>query len=347
MDFERAAVDSTPQKSMPRPLEPLRAAAPRLGRRHSFTRRQRWVIALAGGLLLFYGAAGYLGSAPLIGENPRWRGMNRGPQDFGLKSEVVSFPSQDGISLKAWWLPAEGIPKGDIVIAHGVDHTRQVMLPRASFLVRGGYNVLAVDLRGHGESAAQYVSPGYLEARDILGAVQYIRTRGEHAPLGVLGVSYGAAAALLAATQSREISAVIADGAYPTGRDAFENINRYFVHNHGTRLWLRALFLINSCPGVPRAISLVYYARTGIYLGPELVSVLPAASQLRIPVLLISGDRDWIVPTEQVRKIFAVLPNERKSLVVIPNAAHDTTYSSAPALYQNRVLTFLDDNLAN
>jgi pimeloyl-ACP methyl ester carboxylesterase len=47
------------------------------------------------------------------------------------------------------------------------------MLPRASFLVRDGYNVLAVDLRGPGESAAQYTSPGYLEARDILGAIQY------------------------------------------------------------------------------------------------------------------------------------------------------------------------------
>ena len=50
----------------------------------------------------------------MIGENPCWRGMNRGPQDFGLKDEVVSFRSQDGISLKAWWLTAEGTPQGNI-----------------------------------------------------------------------------------------------------------------------------------------------------------------------------------------------------------------------------------------
>ena len=315
-------------------------------RRRLWTRPWRWVAALVGGLFVFYVIAGYLGSASFIGENPRWRGMNRGPQDSGLKSEVVSLRSQDGISLKAWWLPAEGKARANIIIAHGIDHTRQVMLPRAGFLVRGGYNVLAVDLRGHGESAAQYASPGYLEARDILGSIQYIRARGERGPVGVLGVSYGAVAALLAAAQSREIAAVIADGAYPTGKDVSENINHYLVHDGGTKLWMRALFLIASCPGVPRATALVYYARTGIYLGPELVSVLPSAARIRIPVLLISGERDWIVPTEQARRILAALPSERKSLVIIPNALHDTTYTAAPILYKNAVLTFLDTGLA-
>jgi pimeloyl-ACP methyl ester carboxylesterase len=104
--------------------------------------------------------------------------------------------------------------------------------------------------------------------------------------------------------------------------------------------------VIASCPGVPRAIALVYYARTGIYLGPGLVSVHPSASRIRIPVLLISGEQDWIVPTEQARKILSVLPSERKSLVVLPNAVHDTTYSAAPALYKNTALTFLDNNLS-
>jgi pimeloyl-ACP methyl ester carboxylesterase len=90
---------------------------------------------------------------------------------------------------------------------------------------------------------------------------------------------------------------------------------------------------------------LVYYARTGIYLGSDFVSVLPYAARIRVPVLLISGDRDWIVPTAQARRVLAALPTERKSLAIIPNAVHDTTYSAAPALYQSAVLTFLDSNL--
>ena len=71
----------------------------------------------------------------MFGDHPRWHGINRGPADFGLRGETVSLTSQDGIPLKAWWLPAKGTPRGAVIIAHGIDHTRQVMLPRATFLV--------------------------------------------------------------------------------------------------------------------------------------------------------------------------------------------------------------------
>jgi hypothetical protein len=83
------------------------------------TRSWLWPVALTCGLILFYGFAGYFCTASLIGENPRWRGMNRGPDDFGLKSEVIALRSTDGISLKAWWLPADGHARANIIIAHG------------------------------------------------------------------------------------------------------------------------------------------------------------------------------------------------------------------------------------
>lgn len=146
------------------PIEPEQSSASALSSvkepisRRRPSRRWRWLAIPIGVLALFYGAVGYWGSGVMVGEKPRWRGMNRSPRDFGLQGEVVSFRSLDGIPLKAWWLPAQGTPRATVIIAHGIDHTRQVMLPRSAFLVRGGYNVLAVDLRGHGESGGQFVS---------------------------------------------------------------------------------------------------------------------------------------------------------------------------------------------
>ena len=81
----------------------------------------------------------------MIGENPRWRGMHRGPQNYGLASET------DGVPIRAWWFPAPASARGAVIIAAGGGHTRQVMLPRSVFLVRGGYNVLAVHFsQAHG-----------------------------------------------------------------------------------------------------------------------------------------------------------------------------------------------------
>jgi hypothetical protein len=109
-----------------------------------FTQLACWVAVLSAVLFLFYGLLGYWGCADMFGERPRWRGMNRGPDGLWTtrRNRFLFFPRRH--SLKAWWLPANGKSRGAVIIAHGIDHTRQVMLPRAAFLVRGGYDVLAI-----------------------------------------------------------------------------------------------------------------------------------------------------------------------------------------------------------
>jgi len=183
--------------------------------------------------------------------------------------------------------------------------------------------------------------PDFLEARDVLGALRFIRSRGYTKPVTLLGVSYGAVACLIAAAESSDITAVISDGAFPTGKGVSDDISRHFLRDPKTNFWVRSLFWVSSFPGVASATALMYYARTGIYLGPELLSVIPWASRIRVPVLLISGERDWIVPTSKARQIFSTIPDARKELVVIPKAVHDTTYSAEPALYASAVLNFL------
>ena len=309
-------------------------------------RRWKWLAIPIVFLALSYAVVGYFGSGLLIGYNPRWHGMNKGPQDFGLQSETVSFQANDGVPLKAWWLPAEGTPRATVIIAHGIDHTRQVMLGRAAFLVHGGYNALALDLRCHGESGGEFVSPGLVETRDLLGAIQYVRSRGERGPIVLLGVSLGAEASLLTAAESKDVAAVVSDGAFTSGIDVFRNVKEYYARDSRRGFMERHFFSIASFPGLVRSVVLAYYLRTGVYLRSDFVSVLPVASRITCPVLLISGESDWIVPTENARKILAALPGMKNRLVTIPNAHHDTTFSTAPAMYKESVLSFLDSNVA-
>jgi hypothetical protein len=67
----------------------------RARRRIYRTRLVRCLAVTASVVVLFYAVVGYVGSANMFGDHPGWRGMNRGPADFGLRGETVSFDSTD------------------------------------------------------------------------------------------------------------------------------------------------------------------------------------------------------------------------------------------------------------
>jgi len=167
------------------------------------------------GIFVIWFLVGYLATMPVVGNHPFWRQMRAQPRDFGLKAEDEYFPSDDGILLHAWYIPAEGASRGTLILAHGIDGNASDMLPRAWFLARDHYDSLVIDLRAHGRSAGNYATPGYMEARDILGSLSYLR-HGRHdgGPIAVFGHSYGAVAGLYAAAKTPDIAAVIADGAF-------------------------------------------------------------------------------------------------------------------------------------
>src|SRR6266581_6464223 len=150
------------------------------------------------------------------------------PASLGLQFKYVTFPSRvDHVQLKGWYIPGV-LPNGNltsqrtIIMVHGTRTNRADkdagLLNLSGDLARHGFAILAFDMRGAGESPPAPLSLGYFEQRDVLGAVDYLRSGpipypelGRPRIIAGWGVSMGAATLLLAAAQEPAIHAVISD----------------------------------------------------------------------------------------------------------------------------------------
>lgn len=307
------------------------------------TKSQRWLwsgTALAAGVGVLV-VTGYVVTLPAV-PSPASRTLGAAPPG----AESVSFWSQDGIDLKGWWMSAGASAHASVILAHGRDANRSFMVSRARFLVGHGYNAFPIDLRGHGESGGRYMTPGYLEALDILGAVDAARRRGAPGPFVVLGHSSGAVAALQAAARSPEIAAVIADGAFISADSVLQRVTAIVGRDArapaAQRVALRVLnWLLHSGPGRGFA-RWAFYLRTGVHMDVRDADALPAIAALGTrPVLFIAGAQDALATPGDARRMYAAAASPAKDLLIVPGAGHNTTYGVAPQLYETRVLRFL------
>ncbi len=137
---------------------------------------------------------------------------------------LVSFPSRDpGLTIRGWWVPAasaDGAAAPAVVMVHG--HGRcmadpEVLVP-AGMLHRGGFSVLLIDLRNHGESDRDngHYAAGVKEYRDVLGAWDWLQ-RVQAIPaarIGLYGVSFGGATVTIAMGQEPRVAAAWEDSGW-------------------------------------------------------------------------------------------------------------------------------------
>ena len=80
---------------------------------------------------------------------------------------------------------------------HGIYASRQAYAAQAAWLSQQGFGVLTIDLRGHGDFASAAHSFGWTNSRDARAGFGWLKTRQQGAPVGVIGISLGGAAALI------------------------------------------------------------------------------------------------------------------------------------------------------
>ncbi|CCH87432.1 Hydrolase [Modestobacter italicus] len=249
-----------------------------------------------------------------------------------------------------------------VVLAHGMGDSRQAYRFLTPVLVDAGYRVAAVDLRGCGESSAEWPSYSRTDiAGDLLALVRHLG-----GPAVLVGHSIAGGAVTIAAATAPELVTAVVEIAPFTRKQSLRigdlrvaSFRRGMRHLLGMNLlgsstqW--AKYLDVAYPGTKPADWDTRLAQVTTMLAePGRMKALQAMGRttpvdageqlgnVRCPVLVLQGsaDPDWAAPRAEGEAIVADLPAGLGRLEMIDGAGH-YPHVQFPAAVAAAVLTFL------
>ena len=265
-------------------------------------------------------------------------------------AEDIRIPTADGLTLRGCYLHAQW-PRRLGVILFGLEFgsNRWGCIPYCQFLAENGFDVLAVEFRGQGESDPQ---PGYeprqwvtdYEVRDIEAALAYLKSRSDADPKGVgfFGISKGGSAGVIVAAGDPYVRCCVTDGIFST-RGTMTLYMKKWVAIISTRYWLQ------------RILPLWYYGlfadaglrcieeTTGCHF-PQLEFALPRLAPR--PLFMIHGGADTYIKPDMARALFA-RARQPKEFWLVNGAKHNQALQVAGEDYRQRVLAFFQKHLAD
>jgi fermentation-respiration switch protein FrsA (DUF1100 family) len=241
------------------------------------------------------------------------------PQRLHLAFEDVDFASADGTPLHGWFLPAEGPPKGTVVFMHGNAENISTHLGSVYWLPARGFNVFLFDYRGFGRSGGKPELKG-VNADASAAIREAARLPGvDPERLVVFGQSIGGAIAVYAvATGARAgVRLVVAESTFAS--------YRRLVREKLGAAWLTwALQWPLS------------------FLIPERYSPGPVAARVApIPLLVIHGDADPIVPLRHGRALYDAAAKPKR-LWVVPGGGHIEAFARLGDVWRDRLVALME-----
>ncbi len=227
------------------------------------------------------------------------------PADYGLEYEEVFFTTEDGVKLHGWWVLKPDAPT--LLWFHGNAGNISHRLENIKLLHDlTGVQVFIFDYREYGRSEGRISREGTF--RDALAAYRYVVETREIPPqdLVLFGRSLGTALATDLAVRY-PCRVLILESPFTNSRDM-------------ARLY--APFLFDWRPKVP-------YDNVG------------KIGQVRIPVMVVHGTQDEVIPVDMGRRVFEAAP-EPKELYLIPGAHHNDTYEVGGVEYFARLKAFIE-----
>jgi hypothetical protein len=222
------------------------------------------------------------------------------PDRIGLAYRDIRFTAADGVSLHGWFLPATAPRQGSVLFLHGNAQNISTHIASVAWLPGAGFDVLLFDYRGYGRSAGKPSLDGvHLDFSAALGTL--LSMPGVDSDrIAVFGQSLGAAIAIVGLADSGhqgKVRALVVEGAFVGYRAlAREKLASFWP------TWLLQWPLSLTIDDRHRPIDRI-------------------ADLAPLPVLIVQGEADQIVPTHHGVALFE-RAGAPKELWLLPDTVH-------------------------
>jgi len=223
----------------------------------------------------------------------------------GVPGEGVTLHTADGLDLAAWYLPGSGGTAA--VLCNGNAGNREDRLPLSTGLQKRGLGVLTMDYCGYGGNPGDPDEGGLIA--DALAAARHLEERPGVSRMVYFGESLGAAV-LIGVAERRPPAALV----------------------------LRSPFT-----------SLLDVARTHLPILPTGLigdhwDSIGRIRSMGVPLLVVAGTADSVVPYEQSVRLFEAAPGPKR-LVTYDGADHNDPVLAFGGRLLDEAVRFIDDVL--
>lgn len=240
------------------------------------------------------------------------------PIDFHIET-------RDGRSIAGTFHAGARPGAPGVLLLHGLGADRAETEGNALWLARLGYATMTIDFRGHGASSDAATSFGVDEGIEARAAFDRLKRETGGAPVAVVGISLGGAAALVGRDGPLPTEALVLIG-------VFSDIRRAIGVRVGaaTRPWL--------VPLLEPLLSFQMVPRHGVW--PSRISPIEALRGRHAPTLLVGGAEDPFTPPDEVEAM-ARAAGGPAEVYIAPGLDHGEVSSIESEAFRARLGAFL------
>jgi hypothetical protein len=231
--------------------------------------------------------------------------------------EKIYFPNSKGNKICGILSnPASDFNVPVIILCHGFTVSKDNSTYRRlePMLNEKNITTFRFDFFGHGESEGNFEDVTVSEGvDDILNAIEYLKQKG-FSKIGLVGSSFGGISSIMAASKTNDLFVLVLKS--PVSDYLEVEIKRRTKQKIDE--WRSKGFIIHTnSKGEKKKLNYSFFEDAKKNNGYE------AAKKIKIPTLIVHGDKDQDVPIEQSKKTAGIIPNCK--LEIISGADHKYT----------------------